>query len=116
MSYDEKYRRRTLEYRQEGHTLAQTSKVFKIAVITIRKWEKQLREEGNLNKHKVIRPFKKIDPEKLMEHVKNHPDDYLREIAVVFNCSDTAIRKALKKLKITRKKRRKSTMNKTPNR
>jgi len=39
-----------------------------------------------------------------MEHVKNHPDDYLREIAVVFNCSDTAIRKALKKLKITRKK------------
>ena len=78
--------------------------MFKVAVITIRKWEKQLREEGNLKKHKVIRPFKKIDPEKLMEHVKNHPDDYLREIAVVFNCSDTAIRKALKKLKITRKK------------
>ena len=73
---------------------------------------KQLREEGNLKKYKVIRPFKKIAPEKLMEHVKNHPDDYLREIAVVFNCSDTAIRKALKKLKITRK----NTMNKTQNR
>ncbi|MBQ7734285.1 MAG: hypothetical protein IJT58_09740, partial [Synergistaceae bacterium] len=60
MSYDEKYRRRTLEYRQEGHTLEQTSKVFKVAIITIRKWEKQLREEGNLNKHAVKRPFRKI--------------------------------------------------------
>ena len=40
MSYDEKYRKRTLEYRQEGHTLEQTSKVFKVAIITIRKWEK----------------------------------------------------------------------------
>ena len=46
MSYDEKYRKRTLEYRQEGHKLEQTSKVFKVAIIPIRKWEKQLREEG----------------------------------------------------------------------
>ena len=59
MSYDEKYRRRTLEYRQEGHTYAQTSKVFKVAVNTIRSWEKQLKAEGHLKKHAVIRPFKK---------------------------------------------------------
>ena len=105
MSYDEKYRKRTLEYRQEGHTLEQTSKVFKVAIITIRKWEKQLREEGNLKKHAVKRPFRKIDPDKLREHIKSHPDDYLREIAEVFNCSESGIRKALKKLKITRKKK-----------
>ena len=43
MSYPEKYRIRTLEYRREGHTLEQTSNVFKVAVITIREWEKQLR-------------------------------------------------------------------------
>ena len=114
MSYDEKYRKRTLEYRQEGHTLEQTSKVFKVAIITIRKWEKQLREEGNLNKHAVKRPFRKIDPEKLREHVKSRPDDYLREIAEVFNCSESAIRKALKKLKITRKKRLRDTVNRIP--
>ena len=105
MSYDEKYRKRTLEYRQEGHTLEQTSKLFKVAIITIRKWEKQLREEGNLKKHAVKRPFRKIDPDKLREHIKSNPDDYLREIAEVFNCSASGIRKALKKLKITRKKK-----------
>ena len=88
--------------------------MFKVAIITIRKWEKQLREEGNLNKHAVKRPFRKIDPEKLREHVKSRPDDYLREIAEVFNCSESAIRKALKKLKITRKKRLRDTVNRIP--
>lgn len=84
MSYEEKYRRRTLEYRQEGHSLAQTSKVFKIAINTIRNWEKQLKTEGNLGKHTFVRPFIKIDPEKLREYVKANPGTYLREIAEDF--------------------------------
>lgn len=115
MSYPEKYRIRTLEYRREGHTLEQTSRVFKIAVITIREWEKQLREEGNLRKHPVKRPFKKIDPEKLEQYVKANPDAYLREIASIFKCSETAISKALKRLKITRKKRPNTMKNKILN-
>ena len=104
MSYDEKYKKRTLEYRHEGHTLLQTSQVFGISITAIQNWEKQLREEGNLKKHSWKRPFKKIDPEKLKEYVNNNPDAYLREIAVAFNCCQTAIRKALIRLKITRKK------------
>ena len=113
MSYPEKYRMRTLEYRLEGHTLDQTHKVFKVAVVTIRKWEKKLREEGTLAKRPVRRPFKKIDPDKLKEYVRAHPDAYLREIAKDFNCTEGAIRKALKRLKITRKKRPRVITNKT---
>ena len=105
MSYPEKYRIRTLEYRREGHTLEQTSKIFKVNVSTIRKWEKRLREEGSLADHELKRPFKKIDPEKLKVYVENNQDAYLREIADVFKCCPTAIRKALQRLKITRKKR-----------
>ncbi len=105
MSYSEKYRIRTLEYRREGHTLEQTSKVFKVDVTTIRNWEKRLKEEGSLANHEIKRPFKKIDPETLRLYVKNNPDAYLREIADVFKCCPTAIRKALQRLKITRKKR-----------
>ena len=109
MSYDEKFRRRKLEYRQKGHSLAQTSEVFNVAINTIRKWEKQieleLETEGHLRKHTFIRSFKKIDPEKLRAFVKKYPDAYLREIAEAFKCCQTAIRKALKRLKITRKKR-----------
>ena len=105
MSYPEKYRIRTLEYRREGHTLEQTSKVFKVNVTTIREWEKRLEEEGSLAAREIKRPFKKIDPEKLKDYVKNNPDAYLREIADVFKCCQTAVRKALQRLKITRKKR-----------
>ena len=112
MSYDEKYRRRTLEYRGEGHSLAQTSKVFKVAINTIRNWEKQLKTEGHLQKHTFVRTFKKIDPEKLRAYVKENPDAYLREIAEAFQCCQTAIRKALKRLKITRKKRPRAILNK----
>ena len=113
MSYPEKYRQRTLEYRQEGHTLEQTHKVFNVAIITIRKWEKQLKEEGTLKKHKVIRPFKKINPVELEKYVSEHSDAYLKEIAQNFNCTEGAIRKALKRLKITRKKRPRVITNKT---
>ena len=43
--------------------------------------------------------------------IEKHPDAYLVEIAEEFNCSECAIRKALKKLNITRKKRQLHTKN-----
>ena len=77
-----------------------TSKIFKVAINTIRNWEKQLKTEGHLQKHTFVRTFKKI----LRSYVKENTDAYLREIAEAFQCCQTAIRKALKCLKITRKK------------
>ena len=113
MSYPIIYRKRVIEYRQEGHTLEETSEIFKIAVSTIQRWEKQLKEKGDLKNKPLNRSFKKINPEKLKEHIKNHPDAYIKEIAQVFNCSTTAIIKALKRLGITRKKRQHFIKNKT---
>ena len=111
--YDPKYKLRTLAYRNEGHTLAQTSSVFGISINTIRKWEKQLREEGNFNRRPIKRRFRKIDPQKLKDYVAENPDAYLREIAANFDCWPNAVRKALHRLKITRKKRPHATTNKT---
>ena len=104
MAYDKKYRERVLEYRNEGHTLAETRKVFKVSITAIKGWEKLFAETGSLQKRELKRPFKKIDPVKLDAYVKEHPDAYLQEIADVFGCVESAIRKALKRLKITRKK------------
>ena len=64
MSYSEDFRKRTIEYREEGHTLEETSKIFKVSITTIRKWEKQLKEEGNLKIKTPRRSLKKIDPDK----------------------------------------------------
>ena len=46
----------------------------------------------------------KIDLEQLAQDVMDYPDAFQRERAVRFNCSDRAISKALKRLKVTRKK------------
>ena len=105
MAYSEDYRKRVIEYRKEGHTFAQTHEVFKVAVSTIERWENQLKKEGTLKKKPVKRPFRKIDPEKVKLFFAKHPDAYLREAASEFDCCETSITYACRKLKITRKKR-----------
>ena len=113
MSYSEDYRKRTIEYRREGHTLEETHEVFKVSISTIRAWEKQWNEKGTLAPAPVVRGYKKIEPQRLKTYVQEHPDAYPKEIALEFNCCETAIRKAFKRLGITRKKRRYITRNRT---
>ena len=112
MAYSEDYRKRVIEYRKEGHTLQQTHEVFKLAIITIRTWEIKLKEEGTLKKKPVKRTFRKLDPEKVRLYFAQHPDAYLREAAEEFECCETTITYACRKLKITRKKRRRITESK----
>jgi transposase len=109
MSYPTIFRKRTIEYRQSGHTLKETSKAFKVSISAIEEWEKKLKERGNLENKALSRPHKKIDPEKLRAYVEEHPDAYQREMAEEFDCSVTAIQKALKRIGITRKKRQLNT-------
>ena len=57
--------------------------------------------------------LQKINPEKLIAYVAEHPDAYQKEIAEEFGCSATAICLAMKRLKITRKKRQRDTGSRT---
>ena len=111
MSYSKGYRERTIEYRQTGHTLEETHQTFKVSRSTIQKWEKQLKETGDLGKKELHRGFRKIDPEKLKAYVTEHPDAYQSEMAEAFGCSESGIRDALRRYKITRKKRQSATKN-----
>ena len=72
----------------------------------ISSWREKYKETGEV-KDAPRRPkaFKKLDPEKLIAYVEEHPDAYLKEIGDVFGCSDTAVLKAFRRLGITRKKR-----------
>ena len=104
MSYDSKYRRRALEYWEDGHNQRETAKVFNISTSTLQEWKSQLKNTGKLESKKRVETWRKIEPIKLREYVTEHPDAYLREIAEEFGCSDTAVMKALRRLKISRKK------------
>ena len=44
--------------------------------------------------------------------MSEHPDAYLKELAQNFNCTEGALRKALKRIKITQKKDIDKTLNK----
>lgn len=104
MSYDVKFRRRALEYWNEGHSKRETAEVFGVSHFTLQKWKSQLHETGNLEPKKRKEIWRKIDPSKLEEHVEQNPDAFLKEIAKEFDCSPTSVLRALRRLKITRKK------------
>ena len=104
MSYDKKYRQRALDYWQDGHTKKETAAVFGVGTTTLQTWKSQLNETGTLAPKKRKETWRKIDPEKLRKYVEEHPDAYQHEIAEAFGVRLFAIQKALKRLKITRKK------------
>ncbi len=91
-----------MEYLSAGHTQREASKVFHISLNTINKWSQRYQKTGKLADEKPYRTFRKLDPEKL----EAHPDAYLKKIGDAFGCTDMGVHKALKRLKITRKKRR----------
>jgi len=104
MSYDINYRQRALAYLSEGHTQKETAAVFSVSTSTLWEWKSQLKETGKLAPKKRKETWRKIDPEKLRQYVADHPDAYQHEIAAAFGVRLFAVQKALKRLKITRKK------------
>jgi len=104
MSYDKRYRHLALEYWADGHTKKETAAVFGVGTSTLDRWKSQLKETGTLESKKREGSFRKIDPKKLRKYVSEHPDAYQHEIAATFGVRLFAIQKALKRLKITRKK------------
>jgi len=104
MAYDIKYRRRAIDHLAEGNTVRATSVIFQVSTSTLERWKSQLKETGGLAPKKRREAWRKIDPAKLKDYIKQHPDAYLKEIAKEFGCSDVAILKAFRRLKITRKK------------
>lgn len=81
-----------------GATYRELSLEFGISTRTIQNWR------DNPNRKVRTVHTHKIDPEQLAQDVQMYPDTFQRERAVRFNCTDRAIAKALKRLKLTRKK------------
>lgn len=105
MGYSVDLREKALEYYNECKNITQTCKTFKIARSTLYGWIRLHTENGSLEP-KTRTEFKtKIDYEELRILVKEQPDAFLREYAEHFDVTAVAIFDALKKLKITRKKR-----------
>jgi transposase len=106
MAYSEDFREAAVAYKDNGHTFAELKEAFGIDHKSYANWKKLYRETGSYAKREVKRKSKKIDISRLKQAIEEKPDAYLRELAEPFKCTTTAVHNALKKLKITLKKRR----------
>ena len=104
MGYDKVLRGRAVFYR-EKHSQKERCEAFGVSSSALKAWHKKYAQTGSLENKALARKWRKIDPEKLRADVLAHPDDFNNERAERFSCSGEAIRQALEKLKITRKKR-----------
>jgi transposase len=104
MGYAISFRKKVIDYLNEGHTERETAEHFKVSTSTIWEWKSKLNETGTLAPEKRKTTWRKIDPEKLRKYVDENPDAYQSEMAAVFGVRLYAIQKALKRLGITRKK------------
>lgn len=110
MAYSNDLREKVMKYIARGHTQEETSQVFEISVSTIKEWKNLYAETGSLLNRKLNRQPRKYTPEKMAEILAEQPDAYLSEIAERFeNGSISGVQTALKRMKITVKKKRKST-------
>jgi transposase len=104
MSYDEKFRKRTIEYHEQGHSTRQTAATFGISPNTLNTWLKQYRTSGELKRK--YRSYKSsINEEELLAYLKVNPSAYQSEIGEHFGCHQSVVCRILKRFKITRKKR-----------
>ena len=99
--YDIRFRQKVLEVRErEGLSIRDVAKRFDISFRSVVSWLQRLDPKVKRNK-----PATKIDMVVLAADVQLNPDSFLHERAARFGASATGIRCALKRLKVTHKKK-----------
>lgn len=105
MAYSIDYRKRAIDYVDEGHTGKELYEAFKIWPSNVSRWRKLFEKTGELKPEYRETRKRKIDLNELEQALERKPDATLSELAQLFDCTKQAIFTALKRLKITRKKK-----------
>jgi transposase len=109
MSYPIKFREIVLNEVRKGKSKKEVTEKFNLGANTIKKWEKLEKETGKLTDPPRNKTPHKINLDELHKYCDANPFNTHIEAAAHFNCSESAIRKAKKKLRIKRKKRLQDT-------
>ena len=105
MAYSIDLRSRVIDFIGEGNTQEKASVIFKVGTSTITRWLALKSETGSLEKRPLNRTAHKFESEKLNAYVEENSDALLKDIAEHFGGSITGAFHALKREKITLKKR-----------
>lgn len=82
-----------------GLSFAQAADRFSVGIASVKRWSNRLEPKPYVRK----KP-RKLDPDKLAQDVRDHPDAYQYERAARFGVTPKAIWQALRKLGVTYKK------------
>ena len=104
MSYSIDLRKRVLDFLSEGGSKAEASRRYNVSRMCIYKW--LAAEDPLCCKKPGPRGPHRLDYTALKQHVADFPDHTQLERAAHFQVSKSCINYALRKLNITRKKRR----------
>ena len=102
--YSEDLRVKVVEFIKKGHTHKEAAETFGVCTKSIYIWNKMDKEGKRLVFKFVPRSPHRLNYDKLLEYVKDHPDAYLREIAAHFSVGITTVWNALRRLGVKYKK------------
>ena len=109
MAYSVDFRKRAIAFMDEGHTDKELYEAFRIYPSNVNRWRKLLEKTNSLKPQYRKTRKRKIDLKELESALERKPDLTLLELALMFGCTKQSIAAALKKTKITRKKRHSHT-------
>lgn len=101
MSYSLDLRKKVIDYVENGGSITKAAALFNIGRATIYRWLGREKLEATKVKHRQ----RKLDWKALSKDVQENPEARLRDRAEKFGVRPSAICYALKKMKITRKKK-----------
>lgn len=106
MAYSTDLRELVLEYIEEGHTLEDACRTFKVSRQTIYFWRKLKERTGSVRRETYKHGAIKLNDQELIEYVQANPDLAQKEYAAKFGMTQSGICRAFKRLGITLKKRK----------
>ena len=104
MSHSTDLRSRVLDYIEAGGLIKSACVLFKVSRSSIQRWRDKKEETGSISPVSRINAPYKINDIALQSYIQANPDAYLSEMAVHFGVTTSGLWRALKRLKITRKK------------
>ncbi len=108
MAYSLDMRQRALKLIQEGKNKTEISRMLGVSRTSILRWEHRASRGELRATYPKKRGGFRVDDEKLKAYVVQNPDAYQAEIAEAIGAKENTVCRALKRLKITRKKRHRS--------
>lgn len=111
MGYSIDLRKRVVQFVEQGGSAIEAAQRFSVTRQTVYNWIRRKKETGSLGDAPPRRPWRKLNPEEVLDFVARNPDLTLLEFANHFGTISSTMCEAFKRLRITRKKRLFDTKN-----